>query len=593
MIEEFAAQRRTEQDDLIEILLPIITEALTHLNDEREDGNWFDTIIAAVRTEYAKVFKEQGGERITLRAAMIRRIIAALNNIDEPLSSTAQSTATALAVAVLNFATLDAAKGKDVVLQWVTMHDNDVRQTHRDADGQQRPIGEKFLVDGVPMIAPGDMTAPIELWINCRCVLAPTSPNVAASGVTVEHSTEESPVTEQSMQQQWHGVLAPEGEWSGDGRLFAANSLTHRDLPLPLTWQKVAADGHDGAVVVGSIDTIERRDNLLVASGSFLAIPEAVELAGLITHFGKFGVSVDADDVVFSHEETDDGMRTTFTAARICSASVLPIPAYPQAFITLGPEGSDDTAVAAGVEAPEGEPGPALTLVASNTPVAPAAWFANPGFTKPTPLYVGEDGQVFGHIAEWGTCHVGFTDVCVEPPTSATDYSYFHNGTVLTDEGPVPVGHLTVGGGHAGPRLSASEALAHYDSTSMVVADVTCGEDEVGIWCAGWVRPGATEAQVYALRAAAISGDWRTIGGNLELVIGHAVNSPGFPVTRVAAGLQTSLVAAGVVARQEVDQTERIADTLAERVAAALEARAARRVRMQALAARVHPEGEN
>src|SRR5205085_943051 len=51
------------------------------------------------------------------------------------------------------------------------------------------------------------------------------------------------------------------------------------------------------------------------------------------------------------------------------------------------------------------------------------------------------------------------------------------------------------------------------------------------------------------LRASAPSGDWRRIGGNLELVGLLAVNVPGFPVPRpqvltAAGGQQLALVAA-------------------------------------------------
>jgi hypothetical protein len=83
------------------------------------------------------------------------------------------------------------------------------------------------------------------------------------------------------------------------------------------------------------------------------------------------------------------------------------------------------------------------------------------------------------------------------------------------------------------------------------VADVVAGEDEHGIWLAGGLRPSVSAEQVRELRGASLSGDWRSIGGNLELVAALAVNVPGFPVPRVQAGLaasgvQTALVAAGV-----------------------------------------------
>jgi predicted component of type VI protein secretion system len=65
--------------------------------------------------------------------------------------------------------------------------------------------------------------------------------------------------------------------------------------------------------------------------------------------------------------------------------------------------------------------------------------------------------------------------------------------------------------------------------------DVACGEDEHGIWVHGAVRPDATPEQIRTLMASPPSGDWRNIGGNLELIGVLAVNIPGFPIRRAMA----------------------------------------------------------
>ena len=57
-----------------------------------------------------------------------------------------------------------------------------------------------------------------------------------------------------------YGVAVPEGVESGDKRMFAEGSLTHRELPLPLTWQRAAAEEHAGEVVVGRIDLLTVED---------------------------------------------------------------------------------------------------------------------------------------------------------------------------------------------------------------------------------------------------------------------------------------------------------------------------------------------
>lgn len=52
---------------------------------------------------------------------------------------------------------------------WVAHHDAKTRETHRLADGQERAMGDNFVVGGAPMRFPGDETAPPSEWINCRC----------------------------------------------------------------------------------------------------------------------------------------------------------------------------------------------------------------------------------------------------------------------------------------------------------------------------------------------------------------------------------------------------------------------------------------
>ena len=128
---------------------------------------------------------------------------------------------------------------------------------------------------------------------------------------------------------------------------------------------------------------------------------------------------------------------------------------------------------------------------------------------------------------------------------------HFRTGAILTAEGhEVAVGHLTLDTKHANQRLNAVRAAAHYDHTGHVAADVAVGEDSYGVWFSGALRPDIKDTTVRALRSAPLSGDWRRIRGNLELVAVLGVNMPGFPVPRphglVASGFQQSLVASGM-----------------------------------------------
>jgi hypothetical protein len=205
----------------------------------------------------------------------------------------------------------------------------------------------------------------------------------------------------------------------------------------------------------------------------------------------------------------------------------------------------------------------------------PAEWFADPNLTGPTPLTVTEDGRVYGHAALWNTCHLSFQDTCVMAPRSATNYAYYRTGLVTAANGEkIPVGHITLGTGHANARLAAAPAADHYDNTGATVSDVAAGEDQWGIWLAGAVREGVTDAQIRELQAHAVSGDWRTIDGNLELVAMLSVNVPGFGVPRmramVAGGVVQSLVASAVFDSEDVVEEPSTEMPPAE-VAAALE----------------------
>jgi len=193
-------------------------------------------------------------------------------------------------------------------------------------------------------------------------------------------------------------------------------------------------------------------------------------------------------------------------------------------------------------------------LSASATPLAPPAdWFANPQLTAPTPLTVTADGQVYGHLAAFGTCHVGYPNTCVTPPKSKTGYAGFHQGHVVCRDGTsVRVGKIITGTSHASLRQSAQDAFAHYAHTGMAVAHVRAGEDAYGIWVAGALVPDLSDRHIVELRASPLSGDWRDIGGNPELVAALAVNVPGFPIpaARTNEYAETyALVAAGAICR--------------------------------------------
>lgn len=187
-------------------------------------------------------------------------------------------------------------------------------------------------------------------------------------------------------------------------------------------------------------------------------------------------------------------------------------------------------------------------LVSSAFPVKPPrAWFDNPKLDKVTPLVIESSGRVYGHVAGWKQDHIGMNGK-IRAPKSRSDYAFFATGLMECEDGSqVNVGQITLVGGHAPLEASVAEAVAHYDNPDNAVIDVSAGEDNHGIWVAGSVRPDVDDLKLRKLRASGVSGDWRPINGNLEMVACCAVNVPGFPIprARVAAGQPVALVAAG------------------------------------------------
>jgi hypothetical protein len=361
-------------------------------------------------------------------------------------------------------------------------------------------------------------------------------------------------------------LVIPEGMESGDGRIMRKGALDMRELPLPLLWQIKTGEGHDGSVVVGQIVSMERTDDGIGnARGHFDTGEYGKEAERLVRGGFIRGVSADLDQFEADDERKEDengsdtkveAGKITITKARVMAVTIVPKPAFQECTIQLADQASveedevniPDGVYVEGVNALEASALVACGMIAGAIPVnPPTEWFNDPQLKGPTPLTVDDDGRVFGHIAAWHVDHIGMT-AGTKPPRSRSKYAYFHTGVVRTDNGTdVPVGQLTLAGGHAGLEASAAEAVRHYDDTASAIADVHAGEDAYGIWVAGSVRPGSSPEQIRALRASAPSGDWRPIKNSLELVAVCQVNVPGFPIARarVASGQVMALVAAG------------------------------------------------
>lgn len=376
---------------------------------------------------------------------------------------------------------------------------------------------------------------------------------------------------------------------TGPTRDFSECSFSWRPLPLPLFVQRVNNYGHLEAEWCGVVEECTmRQDGGLDMAGRFFA-NDAGEAARLIVMgAGKAGVSVDPSEYVTGSfvctEMDDDGWcidgKDVFTAYEVAGLTIVGTPGFEGCWMTI--DGAD-AMTASGAEVGTGGIAPVRP---------PAAWFAMPEpemgdqllVRQPparngaerwaVPLTVTADGRVYGHLAAKGTCHIGYAGQCVEPPASPSGYAHFHLHSVTTAEGErVACGPLVVGLDHALHEQRAAAARDHYANTGTAWADVRVTDGAFGVWVCGALRPDVTHEQLRVIEGSSLSGDWRDIGGELDLIGAQLVNTPGFPVTREAiaasawqpidaqltyrmeAGRVVALSAAGVVVRapEQVD----------------------------------------
>jgi hypothetical protein len=395
-------------------------------------------------------------------------------------------------------------------------------------------------------------------------------------------------------------MLAPIGLSTGDGRRFASGGITAADVPFAFEWVRSREGGHDGAVSVGAIKSVavltvkeaiaqeyisagavkglDSKMEAVWATGEFYdgvdreSMPTLAEDVATAMHLiseGTLGPSVDLDsfegvpvfegtdepvsweaiEAYYEEHGEEPKLELLVTEGRVRAATLVSIPAFAETSrpleLIVETEDQDEAAVQA----------EALALIASvGTAARPdAGAFALPALAGPTPItWDHTTGRVFGHIATWKTCHVGYSDVCVTAPKDeAGGYAWFNRFPVETEDGTVWAGRITVGGRHAGLSLNASATMAVYDGKT-VAADVRAYEDEHGIVVAGVIRPGLTASEIAALNRRKVSGDWRETPGGLSLVEVLALSpgprahaEPGFPIpgTFTVEGRQTALTA--------------------------------------------------
>jgi hypothetical protein len=340
--ETFAAKRRGVQTELEEALSAAVADAI-------EANDWGDLMDVAEDAFRAMYEEEAGRPYARSLTTWRRRLRATLAKGSYETVPSREQTALWLATYILTTSSVEAAADDDadVDLEWVTMHDKAVRETHADVDGQTRPPGQPFDVDGHDMLGPGDVTAPMELWMGCRCALRPTlrtdtfawSDISAFAGGTVTETATETPARRpEGLGVPWYGPLTVEGTWTGDKRKFLEGSVSWVDTSeqfSPLTWQKFSDEGHKSNVTIAGIEEVWLYEGQVWGAGhSLLTVPEADEWVGLLAEFGRFGVSIDADMTTFSVDEEEQGV--VYSLARGRSACTVAIPAFDKAWVALG-----------------------------------------------------------------------------------------------------------------------------------------------------------------------------------------------------------------------------------------------------------------
>lgn len=531
---------------------------------------------------------------------------------------------------------------------WVATLDQRTRDSHFAADGQTRPLDGMFVVGGYDMPHPGKGPVHEVANCRCTLAILDADEDLPETDRHTERSATDATVRNREGTQNdeinrraddgviraredpqgdgyvtaaaspegdtimgdtmtrrtWTGTLAPIGTPTGDGRIISPSvALSFREFPQPLAWQKTSDMGHLQSVVIGGILAARRVGDVITAEGFLLDTPEATEAAALI-EAGLIRPSIDPTDVVWEQVDqsgtviTADDLETAFTAGtelvvldqfaemKVAGATLVSTPAFENVKIILDEPGDGTTEVTQSQEDALVASVAAAQITDFGYYVPDPAVFDDPQLPGPVGIHMREgDGRIVGHIAQWGSCHIGSPEGrCQTAPEAGPDgYDLFHASEIGTPEGPLAVGKLTYGGGHADIRAGFTAAVEHYDNTGVAWALGRVGEDAHGIWFSGIRHPSASKELVADALSSPVSGDWRRRGGVLRMIAALAVNTPGFPVPRgyrADGGADVSLVASGALAPPTAEADAPIGEVIARAAAAAVEGYAARAARI-------------
>lgn len=320
-------------------------------------------------------------------------------------------------------------------------------------------------------------------------------------------------------------------ERTGDGRMLLSEGRGVRDLPRPIYFQEAQADGHDGAIGVGSLREVTFHEDGSVSGAGWLIDTEAGRTAALhISTQTIFHNSVDLNESVVRIDWDDnDELIIDFTSWKIGGTTLVGSPAFANAHAALSDElvasaFTDEEPLVCDAPLEIWMDAPSEEVTASST----VAWedFYIAEADGPTKIVVDATGRVYGHLAIWDTCHEGYVDRCMRVPRPVDGYASFNQAGPLTERGQVNTGPVFFLGGHPKAPLGSNDAYAAYGGVENCWADVRTIEGRFGPWISGRVRPGVDDDSVYAARASRISGHW--VNGALRAIV--SCNVPGYPV---------------------------------------------------------------
>lgn len=154
--------------------------------------DWFTTRLGGVEDEFLSGVLARVGESAIprdiyrdVRSALLKaheqswsrtRLREELEAATAPTTAAVRATAERVVrtevTTYFNHEVLNELKRRGFVGKcWVSYHDDRVRPTHLEANGQTVPLEAAFTVGGSRMQVPGDPAAPIGETANCRCVI--------------------------------------------------------------------------------------------------------------------------------------------------------------------------------------------------------------------------------------------------------------------------------------------------------------------------------------------------------------------------------------------------------------------------------------